>query len=904
MKKIQNRRGFTLIELIVVMAIMAIIAGTAVSGLIHYQRFATYKQNNEHAETIFTAAQAQLTHYKAAGTLEDFVAQTKDQSKAVGAAIADQYYGRLQYVELTREMPQDQRESSAVYSLIGDSISDPSVLSAAVRIEYDPVTATVYSAAYTARTNQLVEEGAAGDSSTMSIDRDARSSSVRRQSGLGYYESSLPNIIAAEPEEENDGGSAVIEGAKLVNGERLQLELDYDISQSNLIQNSHYQVDLYETDQNGNNKKHKATINFAGGFGTAVKAATAVAGDTSENAYEYTYWTEITNNKLIIVLDAIDIEAARILQEALVNNTQDDLKPADYGATYSILRLGFRDSSKITATVITTDEDANPVTTIVNSEHPLMQGYITSNNYYQMNYSRHLFNVRFIDTYQAGKYVPTADLTWSGENSAVSNTAVFNNLNHVTGEDAYFAPIPSLQKGSSIQTNLWNLESSTVMNFNNFLIKPLTVADHSARRNITADGVGLVAVNNGGIGSVQMNNAVINTEDKEIKYIGGVAGVNAANAKLVNTVVQALEIKSSGDWVGGITGLNEGEVRSDYSNSTITKVENYQVSGRNNVGGLIGENRGMFWNYQIWNSTVTGSGDYAGGAIGRNSAALEWNSIDAWEANLIVTGQNYVGGLIGYTDQKITNFAAYRISVSGSGDNIGGLFGAADAEVTRWGQAFLSQINVSGVNNVGGLAGRITGAFQNYGITGSSEAFTTVTGTGDNVGGMVGSAEAGSSISRDNIQNVLRYLQVKGRSNVGGVAGLTAGTITNYSVMNSIISGNEAITAESENLWNWIGGIAGRVINRAEITCHTRTSLEGLKISGNAYVGGIAGSSDGRIFNYLIQSSEISGTGDYIGGIAGYAEGTDSNVSIDGSGRITEVLVAGRNYVGGITVSA
>lgn len=69
-KNIANDKGFTLVELIVVMCVMAIALTLGGFAMLAWQDWSTFNQENEYAQTLFVAAQNQLTEYSANGRLE------------------------------------------------------------------------------------------------------------------------------------------------------------------------------------------------------------------------------------------------------------------------------------------------------------------------------------------------------------------------------------------------------------------------------------------------------------------------------------------------------------------------------------------------------------------------------------------------------------------------------------------------------------------------------------------------------------------------------------------------------------------------------------------------------------------------------------------------------------------
>ena len=75
-----NNAGFTLVEMIVVLVIMVILLSLSVGGIMAWQDWSKMKQLNANAESIFVAAQTQLSDYSASGSLEREVKEALDKS--------------------------------------------------------------------------------------------------------------------------------------------------------------------------------------------------------------------------------------------------------------------------------------------------------------------------------------------------------------------------------------------------------------------------------------------------------------------------------------------------------------------------------------------------------------------------------------------------------------------------------------------------------------------------------------------------------------------------------------------------------------------------------------------------------------------------------------------------------
>ena len=276
---------------------------------------------------------------------------------------------------------------------------------------------------------------------------------------------------------------------------------------------------------------------------------------------------------------------------------------------------------------------------------------------------------------------------------------------------------------------------------------------------------------------------------------------------------------------------------------TRTGLSNVVVSGEEHVGGLIGSNDG-----EISNSYATGnvsgvSGDgygYIGGLVGSNRGTI----ISSYATGRVVGGYYDIGGLVGSNHGTIiSSHSTSRVSGEGF---VGGLVGMNRGEISNSGTTG----NVSGEGHVGGLVG------ANGGPIISSHATGSVSGR-DAIGGLVGS-------NANEINSSYATGSVSGENSLGGLVGdMSKGQISSVRISSSYATGNVSGGGRA-------GGLAGR--SEGEISSSYATG----SVSGKEHVGGLVG------------ENNVSGTV-----IASYATGR-----VRGTDRAGSLI--GTNYGGSI----
>ena len=206
----------------------------------------------------------------------------------------------------------------------------------------------------------------------------------------------------------------------------------------------------------------------------------------------------------------------------------------------------------------------------------------------------------------------------------------------------------------------------------------------------------------------------------------GLFGICTSGADISYIGLESVEINGTGRYIGGLMGMNRGNITSSYSRGSI--------SGNDYVGGLMGTNQ---YSGCITSSYSTGSvsGDYSiGGLVGYILGGSITSSYNASR----VSGNDYVGGLAGFNYEGSVTSSYSTGSVSGY-SCIGGLVGT-----NQYGSSITSSYStgsVSGDYSIGGLVGYILG-----GSIMSSYSAGSVSGN-EYVGGLVGNISDGSITS-------------------------------------------------------------------------------------------------------------------------------------------------------------
>lgn len=220
--------------------------------------------------------------------------------------------------------------------------------------------------------------------------------------------------------------------------------------------------------------------------------------------------------------------------------------------------------------------------------------------------------------------------------------------------------------------------------------------------------------------------------------------------------------------------------------------------------------------------------------------------------NSEISGASYIGTILGRgIKAKIRAVRLENSKVTGSGQFVGGFLG--DGDEVYVGDLFSDELKVSGAANVGGVTGNsVKSTHQKIALKGA------VSGTGDNVGGIIGRANTGGPVLATVLKVGFVGL-VTGRQHVGGVIGMGSKLFIKNNYFRGTLK--STYTAESNT-----GGIVGYLtLKDSTAGIYTSYSIPTFDIACvlgvSCKVGPIAGHHDGSytqsVFNTSVYPSTV-----------------------------------------------
>ena len=944
-KNIKNKKkGFTLVELMVVLAITAILAVLVGGGLIAYTRLARFEKNEANARTLFQTAQISLTRMETAGELDAFRRQVMEEGSTgdhfqndVTVTDAD---GKTLVSRTKTELNQNVaalyydrtgaaagNHNALVERLLGDYIYDASLLNASICVEIDVQSGQVYSVFYDTKSDKLRFNQ---DGATNIYDRsyDHR----RNDSLVGYYSAEdRVNVVQLVQTK------LKVKNPRLTNGETLTLSWSGNSSLGDL--DTSYTATAYDAKDTGKTKPL---------FTITIKRDTAGAADDNKQVITempvtiYTYdnagnQTKTEEKKLYFPLSynkgsfvlTLDAMADAALLRACENS-------ADVAATslYSITRLLNDPKDIYIAMRAEPRENYSDTYTAskeetTNEENTLLAKGGTAVTA-DLKYFRHLYNLRWsadwkIDDKGTYTLTPQASnstgLNWTGGGVTVYcaagawPAAKVPSLN----DPVAWPTIPELGEKivlTSKTTALANNKTTRVLILNLQLSsKSVAKTGREGQDELADHYVGLIGENKGKISYITLRDPDIQVNVKTETLAAG-ALPEANRLKLTATkFVTALE-DTDENWrdvraVGALCGVNTGTLE----NCALTRGTNSSTSALvaaalafNNTTTATERNARTLdagsKSYTYYTDEPRGIGGLVGVAIPKAESVMQ---------DLTVASDVTVAGLLVDKDtQTVTNTAAdqkaekarYAAAAAEPGEKnslwrsvgVGGVFGTVDAAKMQT----TDKTNI--VNN-----GFVTGNGFTGGIVGN--LFTTDTSVSQSLTGLRnnGTVSAGANYKGDTAGDA-RSL-VLGQF-FGGIAGygrgvtlqgcesVTRSDLTETQLKEQVKAGFDTtgtLTDASPLKGDFVGGLVGYGKEIVLNGCKTGKGY----VLGSRFVGGLAGGFTGSgIQKNDTNSSDVFGNR-YVGGIVSVNGG---NSKISGMTNTGLVAAFGKNaaYVGGI----
>lgn len=947
-KNIKNKKkGFTLVELMVVLAITAILAALVGGGLIAYTRLARFEKNEANARTLFQTAQISLTRMETAGELDAFRRQVMEEGDTgdhfqndVTVTDAD---GKTLVSRTKTELNQNVaalyydrtgaaagNHNALVERLLGDYIYDASLLNASICVEIDMQSGQVYSVFYDTKSDKLRFNQ---DGATNIYDRsyDHR----RKDSLVGYYSAEdRVNVVQLVQTK------LKVKNPRLTNGETLTLSWSGNSSLGDL--DTSYTATAYDAKDTGKTKPL---------FTITIKRDTAGAADDNKQVitkmpvviYQYNdegqqtgteekkLYFPLSYNKgsFVLTLDAM-------ADAALLRACEND---ADVAATslYSITRLLNDPKDIYIAMRAEPRENYSDTYTAskeetTNEENTLLAKGGKADKA-DLKYFRHLYNLRWSagwDITNKGTYTLTPQasnstgLNWTGGGVTVYCAA---------GEQYPAAKVPSLndpvawptipELGGKIvltskTTGLANNKTTRVPILNLQLSSKSVAKTGRAEQDVLADHyVGLIGENKGDISYITLRDPDIQVNVKT-ETVAADALPNENQLKLTATkFVTALE-EDDENWrdvraVGALCGVNTGTLE----NCALTRGTNSSASALVAAALTFGDSttateRTAAYktvnnkNYTYYTDEPRGIGGLVGVAIPKAESVMQDLTVasDVTVAGLLVDKDTKNVETTTAADQQAEK-ARYAAAAAEPGEKnslwrsvgVGGVFGTMDAAQMKTDSK--TDIVNNGFVTGNGFTGGIVG---NLFTTGANTSAPSLTGLRNN-----GTVSAGANYKGDTVGDA-RSL-VLGQF-FGGIAGygrgvtlqdcnsVTRSDLTETQLKEQVKEGFDktgTLNDASPLKGDFVGGLVGYGKEIVLNGCKTGKGY----VLGSRFVGGLAGGfTDSGVQQNDTNSSDVFGNR-YVGGIVSV---NGSNSQISGMTNTGLVAAFGKNaaYVGGI----
>ena len=868
-RRCRSNRGFTLVEMIVTMMLLSILLTISVMGLMAWQDWSDFNQANEYAETMFLAAQKQLSEYNANGTLEDFAKQTKNFSPAEvkldsiyyeeGQAYSDDSVwvtvnkGTLVSVRANKgdyslyAAGKDTTSPTApiVYQLLQGYLYDTSILNDAICVEFSLEDGQVFSVLYSAKSNgdevEIFEYDNDNDSLRGSVNIATRYDSYRKDRMIGYYGvDTLSTALKGTKEKPS------IDEVKLNNEDTLNLS--FKVSKpANAAQKMNYDITVYDVDSDFCTSENMAdgvpvmkfTLNGAKIKNYAnrqaqncaitryVKDETGTWSAQELGEFPVLAWSD-TDGTIRVVLDAADFQATSASYEmnlSILRDTSKASKVANanfkFKSTYTFHRFGL-DANKIKCSIkgygaaydTTTERQSNQSYVYFAEENNNTDAAKKVVNYnYSIANARHLYNMRYVTDITANTEKSVDELRLSSahyEQDTKKTLACHFQLSEDIDWTKFVASGAFYNtNGNDININLNDATESLAESF--ISMKQLRAEDSLDGKNTDGESYTIK-----GLTMSQAGNALCrlytDTDTGKADDKKKPVGLFATNYGTIgNLKLDEVQITSPGDYVGSFAGIT--------------------VYGKD----LTGETAGILENLEVVNDDVDAETasfvkgkSYVGGITGTLIAdsdsvvsAVTWKELSNAAK---VTGLSHVGGVVGELRTEKNRSTAITLEDC---ENTGAVYAVVKDGEDKKDSKF-----------IGGIAGSCVNMYA-ANLSDNASALANI---------MIKNSNSTPFYSSEDLQAFLGNQDGTAFATYADkVAGTYVGGITGYSYFSTL----QGVRAELDNGkcsyvfgHDYVGGIVGYATGSAELSGTDDANTNGRNdnyVIGCSYVGGVIG---------------------------------------------------------------
>ena len=900
-QKLRTDRGFTMVELMVVLLILGILAALAGTGLIAYVRLARFEHNESGARTVFQTAQIALTRKDTSGDMDTFLTELREvgtlgdhfsadglsEQFGDGAAEKANAFNSQIYALYYDKANPDSDASKMVRGLLDPYVYDESLFNASIVVEVDSLTGQVYSAFYDTASDKLRFASDDGADGAMLI--DDRSYGHRRGDSLvGYYSAEdTVNVVALSQTR------LKVKNPQLINNETLTLNWSGNSKNGDI--DTIYDAEFYDATTNEPLLKLEIEWSRVLADPTHNNAQVKVyrpnaANDGWDEAYQdYTFPLSYSKGRFILTLDAMC--DANLLRAA--ENDGADLSSTKT-TLFSITRLTdnvpkdvyVKMKARPNANFQDLYTESKPQQS--NTENTLFAAGSNAGGG-TLKYFRHLYNLRWVNS---GEYAFTGKntaLDWTDGSVTVYCSPEKKNAEPVakvpsrTGGVVAWPTIPAIGK----DVTLTGSSGSGQVVISNLQLRGSSIAaeewNHAPAHYQARDHyVGLVGENNGTLSNITLR-------DPDVQ-------INA-------------EVKTSGEQ-NADTAMAMDANGTQYLQPLAKDDPDYRTEIWS-VGALAGVDTGSLTNCTVDRSSRRGAEAKVTAVLTFSSKTTGVNRVDG---TLYKDEPHGIGGLVGFampeTGARLTGLTLDQ------NVTVAGIFQDEDAA------------NNSGADTNTSADAAEKARYNAIANENESQTLWRAVGVGG-VAGVLDATNLTGTRNAENLKDITNKSTVVGNAFVGGITGnlySTTGdggdtnTLTGLANQGTVLAGANyqgSTAGQSRVLGQFFGGIAGYARNLVLDNCHSatrsglsETTLTNLVQAGyNAdgtlnensplkgdFVGGLVGfGRDVRMTNCYTESGYVLGRS-FVGGFVGGFVGSNLYTS----GGTNNSYVFGNRYVGGI----